>query len=64
MKATAQMREEMDVYCCNGINSIEIAALGILRMETFSIRMQLDEGTSGSLYQGYSFDDEGPQSFG
>ena len=39
-------------------------ALGILRMETFSIRMQLDEGMSGSLYQGYSSDDEGPQSFG
>lgn len=32
-------------------------ALGILRMETFSIRMQLDEGTSGSLYQGYSSDE-------
>ena len=31
MKATAQrMREEMDVYCCNGINSIEIVMYGRL----------------------------------
>ena len=32
MKATAQrMREEMDVHCCNGINSIEIVMKGRLQ---------------------------------